>query len=110
MGFFDQIRAVIGSQVEQEAHVMFNQALSGTSVGGLGGLLTQLEQGGLGTAVQAWSQGNAHPAVGVDQLRNALGDSHLQNIAGQLGLPVEGMLAHLVEQLPALAQAHAATQ
>jgi uncharacterized protein YidB (DUF937 family) len=109
MGFFDQIKAVIGGDIEQEAHVMFNQALQGTSVGGLGGLLTQLEQGGLGPAVQAWSQGGAHPPVGLDQLRNALGDAHLQSIAGQLGLPIEGMLGHLVEQLPALAQAHAAT-
>jgi uncharacterized protein YidB (DUF937 family) len=76
-------------------------ALANTNLGGLSGILGQLEQGGLGKEVQSWLGSGTNLPVTADQLRSALSDQHVQQIARQLGLPVDSAMQLLAQHLPA---------
>jgi uncharacterized protein YidB (DUF937 family) len=109
MGFFDVLKSAAGDMGDQEAHQAFDGVLQNTPLGGMSGLLGQLEQGGLGSQVEAWCQGGASN-VSPDQIKTALGDEHVQAIASSLGISTDDVANHLAEHLPDMAQAHAAGQ
>jgi len=46
------------------------------------------------------SANGANLPVSVDQLKDALGDPHLRQLAAQLGLPVDQLLGQLSQHLP----------
>jgi len=62
--------------------------------------LQQLQQGGLGGQVASWLGNGANHAISADQLRAALGNEHLQQMAQAAGLPIDKLLAMLSQQLP----------
>jgi uncharacterized protein YidB (DUF937 family) len=107
MSFLDTIKGAAGDYAGQEAHEAFGSVLQNTQLGGMSGLLQQLAQGGLGEQVRSWCGGD-RTSVSPDQLRGALGDEHVQAIAGQLGLSPEALTQQLSQHLPAMAEAHAA--
>jgi uncharacterized protein YidB (DUF937 family) len=76
------------------------QVLGNTDLGSLGGLLRQLEQSGLGAQVASWLGNGRNLPVSVDQLKNALGEQHLGQLASQFDLPVDELLRHLAQHLP----------
>jgi uncharacterized protein YidB (DUF937 family) len=76
-------------------------ALGKTSLGSLAGIVTQLQQGGLDKQVQSWLGSGNNLPVTADQLRGALSDQHVQQIARELGLPVDNALQFLAQHLPA---------
>ena len=79
---------------------ILSQVLGKTDLGSVGGLLQQLQQSGLGAQVASWL-GNGHNLpVSVDQLKSALGDQQLRQLATQLGLPVDQLLGELSQHLP----------
>ena len=105
MGLFDQIisGALSGAlgQAEQSALPgLLGQLLGQSNLGNIGGLLQQLEQGGLGKQVASWLSNGANLPVSPDQLRAALGNEQLQQLARQAGLPVDQLLAMLSQHLP----------
>jgi uncharacterized protein YidB (DUF937 family) len=63
--------------------------------------LQQLQRSGLGPQVASWLGNGANMPVTVDQLRQALGDEHVRQLAAALGLPVDQLLAQLSQHLPA---------
>jgi uncharacterized protein YidB (DUF937 family) len=77
------------------------QVLGKTDLGSLGGLLQQLQNSGLGPQVASWLGNGQNMPITVDQLRNALGDQHLQQLAKSFGIPVDQLLAQLSQHLPA---------
>jgi len=79
---------------------ILSQALGRTDLGSIGGLLQQLQQSGLGAQVASWLGNGANLPVSVDQLRNALGDQRVGQLATQLGLPVGQLLDQLSQHLP----------
>ena len=107
MSFLDMIRGAVGGDGGQEPHEAFGNVLQNTQLGGMAGLLEQLAQGGLGEQVRSWCGGD-HASVSPDQIRGALGDAHVQAIAGQLGLSTDAVAQQLSQHLPAMAEAHAA--
>src|SRR5713101_553441 len=76
------------------------QILANTDLGSVGGLLQQLQKSGLGPQVTSWLGNGANLPVSVDQLKDALGDPHLRQLATQLGLPVDQLLGQLSQHLP----------
>lgn len=105
MGLFDQIvsGALHGAMGQGESSLLpglLGQLLGQTNLGGVGGLLTQLQQGGLGGEVASWLGNGANRAISPDQLRSALGDGHLQQMAQSAGLPADQLLAMLAQHLP----------
>jgi uncharacterized protein YidB (DUF937 family) len=73
---------------------------SNSPVGGLGGLLQQLQQGGLGEAVQSWVGTGANLPVSAEQLQGALGDDLLGQLAGPLGVKPGDLAGQLSQLLP----------
>jgi uncharacterized protein YidB (DUF937 family) len=79
---------------------ILSQVLAKTDLGSIGGLLQQLQQSGLGAEVASWLSNRENLPISVDQLKNALGDQRLRQLAMQLGLPVDQLLEQLSRHLP----------
>ncbi|MEJ0098780.1 MAG: YidB family protein [Pseudomonadota bacterium] len=66
--------------------------------GGLGGLINQLQQGGLAQEAASWIGTGANLPVSGAQITQALGDGHIAQIAQQLGIDPQragGLLAQV---------------
>jgi uncharacterized protein YidB (DUF937 family) len=79
---------------------ILSQVLSRTDLGSIGGLLQRLQQSGLGAQVASWLGNGQNLPISVDQLKAALGDQRLRQLATQLGLPVDQLLDQLSQHLP----------
>ena len=78
------------------------QALMGllNQHGGLGGLLQQLQQGGLAGAVQSWIGSGSNQPVSPDALGQVLNADAVSGFARQLGVDPQEALGHLSQMLP----------
>jgi uncharacterized protein YidB (DUF937 family) len=107
MGLFDSLNLGAGlkdvfGQVEAAAvPALLSTVLAKTNLGDLQGLVTKLQQGGLGEQVQSWLGSGTNLPATADQIRAALGSEQLQQLAQHLGLPVDSALRLLTEHLPA---------
>jgi uncharacterized protein YidB (DUF937 family) len=102
MGLLDNLGlgGVLG-QVEAAAMpALISAVLAKTNLGNLSGIVNQLQQGGLATQVQSWLGNGANLPVTADQLRAALGNEQVKQIAQHLGLPVDQALSMLSAHLP----------
>lgn len=78
------------------------EAAQGLPAGGLGGLLSTLEQAGLGQAVQSWVGTGPNQPVSPEQLHSALGEDQVQTMANQSGMSTRDLLLQLSQHLPAI--------
>ena len=105
MGLFDNLSGSLGGLVGQmtaaAAPALISAALAKTNLGDMQGLVTQLQQGVLGTQVNSWLGNGANMPVSADQLRAALGNEQVQQLAAHFGIPVDAALKMLAEHLPA---------
>lgn len=89
------------------------QVVSALLGAGGGGDMTQtletLAANGLGEQVSSWMSNNPNLPVSPDQIRAALGNEQVEQMANATGLPVGDFLKHLAEHLPAAAAATANT-
>jgi uncharacterized protein YidB (DUF937 family) len=88
---------------ENTAQGVLNNVLQGSSLGGLSGVLDQLNGSGLGHLVSSWTGDSQNLPISLDQLKGALTQDHIQEIAGALHMDPNSALAHLAEHLPMLA-------
>lgn len=86
----DVLMQVIGSLLQGQ----------GGAGGGLGALLQQLQQGGLGEAAQSWVSTGPNLPVSADQLQSALGADRIDALAQQVGLPAGDLSSQLAQYLP----------
>ena len=102
MGLLDSLGlGGVAGQLEAAAvPALISAVLAKTNLGDLGGIVNQLQQGGLATQVQSWLGNGANMPVSVDQLRAALGNEHVREIAQHLGVPVDQALNLLSQHLP----------
>lgn len=68
--------------------------------GGLGGLVSKFQQGGLGDVVASWISTGQNLPVSADQLRGALGDDTIGQLARQTGGSQADILGQLTQMLP----------
>jgi uncharacterized protein YidB (DUF937 family) len=109
MGLLDQLGSGLGGvlgqalgQIEAQAlPAVLSKVLGKTDLGDVNGLLQKLQQGGLGNQVSSWLGSGTNLPVSADQLKAALGNEQLQQLAGALGLPVDKILGVLAQHLPA---------
>ena len=94
------LKGIAGQLGTQALPVILSQVLGKTDLGSVGGLLQKLQQSGLGPQVASWLGNGANLPVSVDQLKDAMGDQHLRQLATQLGLPVDQLLNQLSQHLP----------
>ena len=67
--------------------------------GHLGGLLSQLQQGGLGDVLQSWIGSNSNESVSASAIENALG-GHLGQAAQAVGIDTQQASGLLAQYLP----------
>jgi uncharacterized protein YidB (DUF937 family) len=79
-----------------------SDAPQGGLLDGLGGLLSKLQQGGLGDIAKSWIGTGPNQPVQPDQLGKALGQSTIGDLARQAGVSEQELLAQLSKVLPGL--------
>jgi uncharacterized protein YidB (DUF937 family) len=101
MGLLDNLRGGMLGEIEAAAvPALISVALSKTNLGNMQGLVTQLQQAGLGTEVQSWLGGGANMPITSDQLRAALGSDQVRQLAQHFGVDPDAALKLLAEHLP----------
>lgn len=107
MSWSDALKGAVGNivgQAEQAALPGLLKSVLGTE--GLQSILAKLQDAGFDAQVASWVDKNkANLPISVDQIREALGDEHVQQLAKSLGIPVDSILATLAEKLPEIANA-----
>ena len=107
MGLLDDVmgaaRGAALENAEQGAQGILNNVLQGSSLGGVQGLLDQINGSGLGHLVSSWTGDGQGQPISMDQLKSALTPEHIQEIASALHMDPDSALAHLAEHLPMLA-------
>jgi uncharacterized protein YidB (DUF937 family) len=89
------------SQMEAAAvPALISGVLAKTNLGNLQGIVNQLQQGGLGPQVQSWLGNGANLPVTPDQLRAALGNEHVRQLAQHFGVDPDAALRLLADHLP----------
>ncbi|MHB1246139.1 MAG: YidB family protein [Sulfuriferula sp.] len=106
MGLFDEALNMAKSQMGDEAEGQSGlmgivmQLINNPQSGGLAGLLSQLSQGGLGTAVSSWVGTGENQPVSGDAIQQALGSDKIQELAAQAGISTDALSAGLAQLLP----------
>jgi uncharacterized protein YidB (DUF937 family) len=104
MGLLDQyggsLKSLLGSLAAAEGPAVLSALLAKTNLGSLQGLVDQLQQAGLGDQVKSWLSNGANMKVTPDQIRAALGNDQVKQIAQHLGIPVDQALKVLADHLP----------
>jgi uncharacterized protein YidB (DUF937 family) len=72
----------------------------GSIVGGLGGLLKQFQQAGLGEVVDSWINTGPNKTVAPGQIGEALGPEVIDALSQRTGLPRDQVVAILSQVLP----------
>jgi uncharacterized protein YidB (DUF937 family) len=75
---------------------------AGGVLGGLGGLLNKLQQGGLGNVANSWVGSGQNQPVSPGQLGSALGPNVIKMLAQKSGISEEEITKQLSQVLPGL--------
>lgn len=118
MGLLDSLGGILGGGQQQSndpkamliaaAVPLLLKALQGGGAGAGqaggagGGLLSAFEGAGLGSVVQSWIGNGQNQAISPDQVQQALGSGHLQELATAAGISPNEAAGHLSEILPGL--------
>jgi uncharacterized protein YidB (DUF937 family) len=105
MGLLDEMGKMLGGGAQGGGGGLDIAALAQqllTQQGGLQGLVQQLQKGGLGEAVASWVGTGQNLPVNADQIRQALGSSQVNELAGKFGLDAQQLPALLAQHLPGL--------
>jgi len=100
MSIVDSLKSALGQIETAGIPGSISAALAKTNLGNLQGLVNQLQQGGLKSQVQSWLGTGANLPINADQLRAALGNDHVKQLAAQFGIPIDAVLKFLAEHLP----------
>lgn len=102
MGIFDGLGASLGGLLNQGGGENAMGALGGMleQHGGLGGLLQQFENAGLGGVAQSWVGTGQNLTISPDQITQALGSGPVADFAQKLGINPQDAASHLSQLLP----------
>ncbi|MBS4082017.1 MAG: DUF937 domain-containing protein [Rhizobiales bacterium] len=84
----------------QQLPDIFGEVLKNTDLGSIGGLLKQLHEGGLERQIGSWLGNGQNLPVTPTQIRDALGNEQVRQIAQQMGIPVDDVLKLLTQFFP----------
>src|ERR1700735_94369 len=95
MGMFD---GILGGVVGAEMAMVVNGLIQ--KHGGVQGIVTQLEQQGLGSTVRSWIGTGANQPITADQIHQAFGSDTVKQLAAKIGMSPEDLAAKLSQVLP----------
>jgi uncharacterized protein YidB (DUF937 family) len=88
----------VAGELGKQAPTILSQVLANS--GGLQGVVNKLQQAGLDKQVASWLSNGQNIPVTKEQLRAAINDKELQQIARSMGVPVDQALDVLAKYLP----------
>jgi len=103
----DALGALLGSNVltggsaEQTAQPTTDTSAGGV-LGGLGGLLNKLEQGGLSDQTKSWVGTGQNQPVSPGQLGQALGPNIIKTLSQMTGVPEDQLTKQLSQGIPVI--------
>jgi uncharacterized protein YidB (DUF937 family) len=102
MGLFDGLSGLIENAISSHPGGL-GGLMSGAfaNFGGLDGILTKLNDAGLGPQVNSWLGKGDNIPLTADEISSVLGSSQLQEIATKLGVPMDQVSQLLATHLPA---------
>jgi|SRR6185437_1669476 uncharacterized protein YidB (DUF937 family) len=89
MGLLDNLGGMVGQLAEGAAPGLISAALAKTNLGDMQGLVNRLQQGGLGDQVKSWLGNGSNMPVTADQLRAALGNDQVKQLAEHVPAAVD---------------------
>jgi len=95
MGLLD---GLLGGVVGAEMATVVNGLIE--RHGGIQGIVTQLEQQGLGGMVRSWVGTGANQPITADQIHQAFGSDTVKQLAAKVGMTPEDLAAKLSQILP----------
>src|SRR5271154_1994383 len=95
MGMFD---GLLGGVVGAEMATVVNGLIE--KHGGIQGIVSQLEQQGLGGTVRSWVGTGANQPITPDQIHQAFGSDTVKQLAAKMGLHPDELAAKLSSVLP----------
>jgi uncharacterized protein YidB (DUF937 family) len=105
MSFLDALKGLAGGQGATSGNPTLD-VIGGLiqKSGGIGGLVSTLQQGGLGVVVNSWVGNGANQPVNGQQLGQALqgtaAGQHVEEMAQKLGVDPSQVLGQLAQHLP----------
>lgn len=95
MGLLD---GIIGGAVGAEMMTVVNGLIQ--KHGGIGGIVQQFQQQGLGETVKSWVGTGPNQPISPDQVHQALGSDTVAQLAAKLGMSPQDLSAKLSTVLP----------
>lgn len=95
MGLFD---GLLGGIVGAEMATVVNGIIE--KHGGLGGIVSQFQQQGLGNTVKSWVSTGANDPITAEQMHKVLGSETMTKFAAKVGMTPEELSAKLATALP----------
>jgi uncharacterized protein YidB (DUF937 family) len=95
MGMFD---GLLGGVIGAEMATVVNGLIE--KHGGIQGIVSQLEQQGLGGTVRSWVGTGANQPITPDQIHQAFGSDTVKQLAAKMGISPEDLAAKLSQVLP----------
>jgi uncharacterized protein YidB (DUF937 family) len=95
MGLLD---GLLGGVVGAEMATVVNSLIE--KHGGIQGIVSQLEQQGLGGTVRSWVGTGANQPITADQIHQAFGSDTVKQLAAKVGMTPEDLAAKLSQLLP----------
>jgi uncharacterized protein YidB (DUF937 family) len=107
MGLLDQVIGAVSSGMGQRSggqpdllNAVIGMLGNDAPGGGLGGLMKQFQQGGLGDVMQSWVSTGKNLPISPEQLGQVLGGDSLGKLGQQLGMNNQDLLGQLSQMLP----------
>lgn len=100
MSFLDGVKGSLGGLLDKAGAAALPLLLEKVFPNGLQGILNQLNDSGLGGQVNSWLGRGANQPISIDELRSALSDQQVRDLAQKMGVPVDQVLELLAGQLP----------
>jgi len=102
MTWSDALKGAVGGLVGQAGEQAMPDLIRNVlGSEGLQAVTAKLGEAGFADQVASWLDTNrANLPISPDQIRTALGDAHVQELARSLGIPIDAILSALAQHLP----------
>lgn len=97
-GQMGMVDGILGGLIGGEMATVVNRLIE--KHGGVSGIVTQLEQQGLGATVKSWVGTGPNQPISGDQVHHAIGADTIQEIAAKFGLTPQDLAQKLSQVLP----------
>jgi uncharacterized protein YidB (DUF937 family) len=102
MGMLGNLLGALGGGDSRDNPIGAIVQMLGQHEGGLGGLVDQFHQNGMGDVMNSWLQTGPNPPIGAEQLKNIFSNDQIGGLAEKFGVDHNQAASILAEYLPGI--------